>query len=298
MVKDHTFRPSKRDFDGLLKGRYTMKNTFAFIGAGNMGGAIIEAVCRFTEPENVTVFDRAAEKTKELSAKTGCRIAANAEEAVKHAHFVFLCVKPNVLSEALRGLLPVLEECASRGDEKVIVSIAAGVTTNAVTAVLAEAGLSLPVVRLMPNTPVAVGKGLTLMSPVKNVLEEDIAMLQAALSPGGEVSLIDEMYIDPSTPIFSSSPAYVYMFIEALADGGVMAGVPRDKAQRFAAQAVLGAAAMVLETGKHPGELKDAVCSPGGSTIVGVEELEKSGFRAAVASAVYEAYKKTTMLGK
>ncbi|MGI5985998.1 MAG: pyrroline-5-carboxylate reductase [Clostridiales bacterium] len=275
-----------------------MKSTFAFIGAGNMGGAIIEAVCRSTEPENVTVFDRAAEKTGELSAKTGCRVASNAEEAVKNARFVFLCVKPNVLPEALRGLLPILKEAGLRGDEKVIVSIAAGVTTDTITSILAEANISLPVIRLMPNTPVAVGKGLTLMSPVNNVSDEDIAVIQAALSYGGEVSLIDEAYIDPSTPVFSSSPAYVYMFIEALADGGVMAGVPRDKAQRFAAQAVLGAAAMVLETGRHPGELKDAVCSPGGSTIVGVEELEKNGFRAAVASAVYEAYKKTATLGK
>ena len=275
-----------------------MENTFAFIGAGNMGGAIIEAVCRSTKPENVTIFDRAIEKAKELSLKTGCSVASDANDAVKKAHYIFICVKPNVFSETLKNLSTVLKEEQQKGNEKVIVSIAAGVTTDSIVATLNEYDLSLPVVRLMPNTPVAVGKGLILMSPVKNVSEEDITVLITALTPGGEVVTIDESYIDPSTPIFSSSPAYVYMFIEALADGGVMAGVPRDKAQRFAAQAVLGAAAMVLETGKHPGELKDAVCSPGGSTIVGVEELEKKSFRAAVASAVYEAYKKTTTLGK
>ena len=275
-----------------------MKNTFAFIGAGNMGGAIIEAVCRSTEPRDVIIFDRALDKTKELSTKTGCRVASDADEAVRSAHYVFICVKPNVFSETLRNLLPVLKEETGKGEEKVIVSIAAGVTTESIVSVLNEASLCLPVIRLMPNTPVAVGKGLILMSPIKSVSEEDINNLKEALSPGGEVATIDESYIDPSTPIFSSSPAYVYMFIEALADGGVMAGVPRDKAQKFAAQAVLGAAAMVLETGKHPGELKDAVCSPGGSTIVGVEELEKKSFRAAVASAVYEAYKKTITLGK
>lgn len=110
--------------------------------------------------------------------------------------------------------------------------------------------------------------------------------------------VIDEGYIDPATPVFSSSPAYIYMFIEALADGGVMAGLPRDKAQQFAAQALVGAATMVLETGKHPGQLKDEVCSPGGSTIVGVEALERGGFRHAVAMAVYEAYQKTRQLGK
>lgn len=275
-----------------------MNNTFAFIGAGNMGGAIIEAVCRSTEPRNVTIFDRATEKTAELSAKTGCRVAENTNEAVKSAHYVFICVKPNVFKDTLRNLLPVLKEEALKGNEKVVVSIAAGVTTSSIISILDADDLELPVIRLMPNTPVAVGKGLILMSPVKNVSEENIDVLREALATGGEVVIMDEAYIDPSTPIFSSSPAYVYMFIESLADGGVMAGVPRDKAQRFAAQAVLGAAAMVLETGKHPGELKDAVCSPGGSTIVGVEELEKRGFRAAVASAVFEAYKKTTTLGK
>lgn len=257
-----------------------------------MGGAIIEAVCRGAEPKNVLIYDRDTRKTEELSAKTGCLAMPDALDAVANAHFVFLCVKPNVLSDALREICPALK-C-----DKVVVSIAAGVARSSIKTILAEAGLFLPVVRLMPNTPVAVGKGMILVSPERDVSEEDVSLLLAALAPGGMTSLIDESYIDAATPVFSCSPAYVYMFIEALADGGVMAGVPREKAQNFAAQAVFGAAAMVLETGKHPGQLKDAVCSPGGSTIVGVEELEKSAFRAAVASAVYEAYKKTAALGK
>jgi len=275
-----------------------MKNAFAFIGAGNMGGAIIQAVCRATDPKNIYVYDRDTAKADELSAKTGCQVVSSAEEAVENAHFVFLCVKPNTLADVLRGLSSVLKATSEKGDGKVIVSIAAGVSRNSIKENLAVAGLKLPVIRLMPNTPVAVGKGMILVSPEKDVSEEDVSLLLSALAPGGLTSLIDESYIDAATPVFSCSPAYVYMFIEALADGGVMNGVPRDKAQKFAAQAVLGAAAMVLETGKHPGELKDAVCSPGGSTIVGVEELEKGGFRAAVASAVYEAYKKTATLGK
>lgn len=275
-----------------------MKNTFAFIGAGNMGGAIIEAVCRAVEPKNVFVFDRDSAKTDMLSEKTGCCAVLSAQEAVRNAHFVFLCVKPNVLAEALKELCPVLKESAKAGEDKVVVSIAAGVAKIAIKGILAEQGLKLPIVRLMPNTPVAVGKGMILVSPEKEITKEDLSILLAALAPGGLTSLIEENYIDAATPVFSCSPAYVYMFIEALADGGVMAGVPRDKAQSFAAQAVLGAAAMVLETGKHPGQLKDEVCSPGGSTIVGVEELEKRAFRGAVASAVYEAYKKTTALGK
>ncbi len=258
-----------------------------------MGGAIIEAVCREAKPEDVFVYDRDEKKMAELSAKTGCSVAKSAGEAAKNAYFIFLCVKPNVLTDALREICPAL-----KGNKKVIVSIAAGITKSLIRGVMEAEGIDLPVVRLMPNTPVAVGKGMILVSPDKDLSGEDLSLLLKALSPGGMTSIIDEGYIDAATPVFSCSPAYVYMFIEALADGGVMAGVPRDKAQSYAAQAVLGAAAMVLETGKHPGELKDAVCSPGGSTIVGVEELEKKGFRGAVASAVYEAYKKTANLGK
>ncbi|MEG0035045.1 MAG: pyrroline-5-carboxylate reductase [Oscillospiraceae bacterium] len=274
------------------------KNTFSFIGAGNMGGAVAEAVCRSGDPQNVILFDRDTAKAGALAEKAGCRAASSSAEAIKASHFVFLCVKPNVLAAALREILPLLSECEKAGDAKCIVSIAAGITTQTISAILAEGALNLPVIRLLPNTPVLVGKGLTLMAPTAGTSEEDIEALKLALAPGGMVSQIEEYMIDCATPVYSCSPAYVFMFIEALADGGVMAGVPRDKAQLFAAQAVLGSAAMVLETGKHPGELKDAVCSPGGSTIVGVEQLEKSGFRAAVASAVYEAYKKTTELGK
>lgn len=275
-----------------IKENIAMEKTFAFIGAGNMGGAIIEAVCRAVEPKNVAVYDRDAEKVRALAEKTGCAAAADALSAVRSARYIFLCVKPKIEKRAVAEIAPAL------GDGKVVVSIAAGTTIESVKGMLSANGVELPVVRLMPNTPVSVGRGLILMARDSAVSDEDIAALREALAPGGMVEPVDESLIDAATPVFSCSPAYVYMFIEALADGGVMAGVPRDKAQRFAAQAVLGSAEMVLETGKHPGELKDAVCSPGGSTIVGVETLEKAGFRGAVAAAVYDAFLKTASLGK
>lgn len=268
-----------------------MEYKFAFIGAGNMGGSIIRSVCKAVSPHNVIIFEPDQEKAKALSDETGCLSAVTADEAAMNAHFVFLCVKPDALAEVLRGVTSALEG-------KTVVSIAAGVEISKIKSILGENDLDLPVIRLMPNTPVAVGKGMILMACSNDVPEEDAKALEAALSMGGLVALTAEKYIDAATPVFSCSPAYVYMFIEALADGGVMAGVPRDMAQQYAAQAVLGAAAMVQESGKHPGELKDAVCSPGGSTIVGVEALEKAGFRGTVASAVYEAYIKTTKLGK
>ncbi|MGI5978930.1 MAG: pyrroline-5-carboxylate reductase [Oscillospiraceae bacterium] len=269
-----------------------MENTFVFIGAGNMGGALVEAVCRAVEPKNVAIYDRDAAKLAALAEKTGCTAATDELKAVEAAHYVFLCVKPKIEKLAIAEIAPALK------GEKVIVSIAAGTPIESVKEMLAENGVELPVVRLMPNTPVAVGKGLILMARDETVSDADVQALCAALAPGGMVEPVSESLIDAATPVFSCSPAYVYMFIEALADGGVMNGVPREQAQRFAAQAVLGSAEMVLKTGKHPGELKDAVCSPGGSTIVGVETLERGGFRGSVASAVYNAYVKTVQLGK
>lgn len=275
-----------------------MKEKFAFIGAGNMGGAVALAVCRGAGAANVLLFDPSTEKARALAKETGCLVAESAKEAVESADFAVFCVKPNIIAEVIRELLPVFKTLNEKGKRRVLVSIAAGVSISDIGAVLAEQGLELPIIRLLPNTPVAVGKGTTIMACSSAVTEGELELLEQAMAPGGEVIPIAEKMIDAATPVFSSSPAFTYMYIESLADGGVMAGVPRELAQRLAAQSVIGSAEMVLKSGKHPGQLKDEVCSPGGSTIVGVEELEKGGMRAAVASAVYEAYKKTTQLGK
>lgn len=275
-----------------------MDKKFAFIGAGNMGGAIAQAVCKGVGAENVLVFDPDIEKAKAMAEKTGCLAFDSAAAAVLAADFIFLCVKPNLIETVLRELLPSLSGGSSKGGRQCIVSIAAGVTIETIAQVLAEGELRLPIIRLMPNTPVSVGEGMIVMAGCPGVDESEYEQIKTALAPGGEVVLIAEKLIDAATPVFSCSPAFTYMYIEALADGGVLAGLPRDLAQKLAAQAVRGSATMVLETGKHPGTLKDEVCSPGGSTIVGVEELEKNGFRGTVSSAVEKAYEKTTQLGK
>ncbi len=273
-------------------------SSFGFIGAGNMGGAIAQALCRGFEPQNVSVYNRHMEKSLALAEGCGCIAANSAEQVIENAHFVFIGVKPHMFRDVFSNLLPILKAYAQRGDTKVICSMVTGITTQVMDEMLFAAGIELPVIRIMPNTPVAVGKGLTLMCCNERVSKEDKELFIKAMECGGMVMPIAENALDSATPVFGCSPAFVYMFIEALADGGVMSGVPRKDAQTYAAQAVLGAAAMVLETGKHPGELKDNVCSPGGSTIVGVETLEKHGFRGAVSEAVYEAYKKTLLLGK
>lgn len=259
-----------------------------------MGGAVAEAVCKAVGGENVTVFDPSPLKCRALAERTGCRVAGSGTEAAEASNFIMICVKPHLVSGVLRQMSEAL---AKRG--KTIVSIAAGVSIADISSFLTEAGTpEMPIVRLLPNTPVSIGRGVIAMACSGGVSEEAKELLIQSLSQGGEVVPMEESLIDKATAVFSCSPAFVYMFIESLADGGVMCGVPRDMAQKLAAQAVLGSAAMVLESGKHPGMLKDEVCSPGGSTIVGVNTLEEGHFRASVISAVREAYKKTVKLGE
>ena len=182
-----------------------MTNTFAFIGAGNMGGAIIKAVCRAVEPKTVTIFDFDAAKVSSLCAETGCKSADSAQSAVNSADFVFMCVKPQVFENALSGIAKGLSG-------KTLVSIAAGVQIAKIKEILAKNGADVPVIRLMPNTPVAVGKGMIVMAKSADVTDEKAAALAEALREGGLVSPIDEKLIDAATGVFSCSPAFVYMF--------------------------------------------------------------------------------------
>lgn len=258
-----------------------------FIGAGNMGGAIIRAVCRGTDPAGVIISDLNGEKTAALAAETGCAVAENAGQVAGSCDILVLCVKPQVLAATIEAIKPCLHT-------NLIVSIAAGVTLEALQGMLGEG----PLVRIMPNTPAGIGKGTMLTAFGERVDGAYREKLTALLAPCGSVEEVTEHELDMGSAVSGCGPAFVYQFIEALADGGVQIGLSREKAQRYAAQMVQGAAAMVLESGKHPGELKDAVCSPGGTTIMGVAELEKRGFRAAAAQAVVAAYEKNCELAK
>ncbi len=270
----------------------------SFIGAGNMGSAIIRGVCRAEAPGNVCIFDPVSATMEALSQETGCRTAGSADAAVQGADFIFLCVKPQILPQVVRGLLPALRARSRAGENFTVVSIAAGVQVSAIEALLSEEALALPVIRIMPNLCANVGSAVMLVAPGAAVSEPTLETLNALIAPCGLVEVVDEHTLDLGTAISGCAPAFVYMFIEALADGGVQIGLPRAKAQLYAAQTVLGAAGMVLKTGQHPGALKDAVCSPGGSTIAGVAELEQRGFRAAAAQAVAAAWKRTLELGQ
>ena len=264
--------------------------TLGFIGTGNMGGALARAACKSIPSDQVFLANRTAEKARALAEELDCRVADN-EAIAESADFIFLGVKPQMMAELLADIGPVL---AKRESRFILVTMAAGLT---IARIQELAGGNYPVIRIMPNTPASVGEGM-IQYCSSHVTAEEEAEFCKLMAPAGRLDPVPETLIDAASCVSGCGPAWVYQFIEALADGGVACGLPRAKAQEYAAQMVLGSAKLVLESGKHPGELKDAVCSPGGSTIQGVRTLEQRAFRAAVTDAVLAAYDKTKELGK
>ena len=265
-----------------------MNRKAAFIGTGNMGGALVEAACRAIGPDQVVISDLQAGKAQEMAERLGCASTGEGAAAAARASYIFLCVKPQALAQTVKELAPALAG-------RTVVSIAAGVTTASIQSWVGE---GIPVLRVMPNTCASIGHGMLALTAAPDVEERHFAAVEEILSEAGRVERIPEALMDQSTAVAGCGPAYVYQLIEAMADAGVLTGLPRRAAQIYAAQTVLGAAAMVLESGGHPAALRDAVCSPGGSTIAGVAALEKRGFRAAVIEAVTAAFEKNQALGK
>lgn len=264
----------------------------AFIGTGNMGAPLIQAACRAVGAEQVVIANRTRAKAEALAAELGCAVAQDNRAAAAQAEYVFLCVKPQMMEGVLSELVPAL------GDGQAVVSIAAGLTCETLRGWLAGAQGRPALLRVMPNTPAAIGRGMLALCAEAGTAEERLAGVEALLAPAGRVERIAEGQMDAFSAVAGCGPAFVYPFIEALADGGVKVGLPRGQAMTYAAQMVLGAAAMVLESGKHPGQLKDEVCSPGGSTIAGVAALEERGFRSAAIQAVEAAFRRNQELGK
>ena len=257
---------------------------YGFIGCGNMGGAIATALSKATK--DILLADPF--KAKQLSGELGCACGSNEEAAGTQR--LFLAVKPQVMGAVLKDLQSVLAE-----KKPMLITMAAGLE---IATIEAMAGVKLPIIRIMPNTPVAVGKGVIQYCCNDLVDDAAIADFLNDMRFAGILDSIDEKLIDAACSLSGCGPAFAYLFIEALADGAVACGVPRDKALEYAAATVAGAAEMVRVTGKHPGVLKDAVCSPGGSTIVGVKTLEENGFRGAVMDCVAAAFKRNKELGK
>lgn len=270
----------------------------AFVGVGNMGGALARAACRAVGPDQVVLTNRTQSKAEKLAHELGCLTANSSSNAVYDAEYIFLGVKPQGIRTLLDELAPILAKCHKAGEDKVLVSMAAGVQLEDMRPHLEGAGYDVPLLRIMPNTCVAIGKGMTALCAHPGVDEAHIEGVEEILSATGRLERIDEHLMDQFSAVAGCGPAFVYPYIEALADGAVSTGLPRKQAMEYAAQMVVGAAAMVLESGKHPGQLKDEVCSPGGSTIAGVAELERGGLRAAAINAVRAAYQRGAELGK
>ena len=263
--------------------------TLGFIGTGNMGGALARAVCKGVPADQVFLANRTPEKAKALAEELECRVADN-EAIAESADFIFLGVKPQIMADLLAEIGPVL---AKRESRFILVTMAAGLTVRRIQEL---AGGAYPVIRIMPNTPAAIGEGMILYTCGDGVTKAEEKLFLDAMAGAGRLAAIPEGHMDVGAAVSGCGPAFVDLFLEAMADGGVACGLPRAQALEFAAQMMVGSARLALEAGKHPGALKDAVCSPAGSTIQGVRTLENAGFRGAVMEAVIAAYEKSKAL--
>ena len=262
-----------------------MKYDAGFIGAGNMGGALAKAVQK--TGMTVAIADRDSKKAEVLATSLSSVSTDNIDIA-KNAEYIFLGVKPQALPDLFTEIAPVL---AQRDDEYTLVTMAAGKSISFIESHVQE---PCKIIRIMPNTPVSVGLGMILFCTNNKVTNTEKFRLM--LKNAGTIDEIPENLIDSGSCVSGCGPAWVYMFIEALADGGVKCGLPRDKALTYAAQTLIGASALLLDSGEHPEKLKDNVCSPGGTTIAGVHALEKNSFRSSIIDAVEAAYNRTLEL--
>lgn len=261
-----------------------------FIGCGKMGSALLQGVlaAKLSEPGDLSVYDRLAENAEMLATESGIRVLQGNREVAAASKVVLLCVKPE-------DALSALEEAGRELSGKLLISIVAGITIESLQS---AAGPKCRVVRVMPNTAVLVQKGASAYAAGEGVTSDDLAAVEQIFTSVGRAFAVKEGLLDAVTGLSGSGPAYVYLFIEALADGGVQMGLPRDLATQLAVQTVTGAAGMVSETMMHPALLREMVTSPGGTTIAGLAELERHGLRSAVMDAVRAAALRARELGR
>ena len=263
----------------------------AFIGLGNMGASLAKKVAKEVDAQDLLLVNRSPQKVQEFISQFG-GTASDLEQVFQEAEVIFLGVKPY-------QICPLLEEyqgILAQRSNLLLVSMAAGLELEKMADVIQNAQLGL--IRIMPNTPVAIGQGVISLARSQAVTDQQVAKVNQLLSGAGALYEIEEKLMDPATAVAGCGPAFVYQMIEAMADAGVALGLPRSQSLQMAAQTFKGAASMVLETGQYPGSLKDAVCSPGGSTIAGVNRLEQVGLRGDIIAGVEAAYKRTQEMGQ
>ena len=268
--------------------------TIGCVGVGNMGGAVCGAVCRSEVDKTVLVCDMDAGKTAAFREKYGCE-PVDSVTLASRADWIILGIKPQYMASVLAEMTDVLAKRVKSGQRIVVVSMAAGLTMARIREML---GVDVPVIRIMPNIPASVGQGMIMYTGTEDVTEGELTLFTELLAPAGMLDRLPENLIDAGTAVSGCGPAFFCLILEAMADGGVACGLPRQKAMAYAAQTMLGTAQTLLETGKHPGVFKDEVTSPGGSTIAGVRTMEQEGVRAAMMDAVIAAYERNLELGK
>ena len=263
----------------------------AFIGLGNMGASLAKAVAKEVANTDLLLVNRSPQKVEEFISQYG-GTASNLEQVFQEAEVIFLGVKPYQLSPLLEEYQVILGQRSNL----LLVSMAAGLELEQMASVVKNERVGL--IRIMPNTPVAIGQGVISLARSQVVTDQQLAQVNRLLAGAGVLYEIEEKLMDPATAVAGCGPAFVYQMIEAMADAGVALGLPRSQSLQMVAQTFKGAASMVLETGQHPGSLKDAVCSPGGSTIAGVNRLEQVGLRGDIIAGVEAAYKRTQEMGQ
>lgn len=262
-----------------------------FIGAGNMGSALLAAAAKGINPKEIAVCDHFPEKAEQV-AKTYGTVATDILDIAKNCKFIFLGVKPQVMSDMLCEIKEVLK---ARRERVILVSMAAGLSLSKL-ANFCEC--ELPIIRIMPNTPVLVGEGMVLYCENQMVTKDETEEFLSIMKNGGEFQKLDEALFDAGCAVSGCGPAFVYMFIKALADGGEDAGLDGEVSKKLACQTLIGAAKMVMNSEKAPNTLKEEVCSPGGCTIEGVKHLESDSFENTVKGAVAAAYNKSKKMGE
>lgn len=263
-----------------------MSKKIGFIGCGNMGKAMLGALVKSNniDNNNIIVSTKSEASAENISKEFLVKSTNDNREVAINSEIIFLAVKPYFYEEVINEIKDIIT------DDKIIVSIAAGVTINNIEQWF---GREIKIVRTMPNTPALVGEGMSAICPNSNVEELEVEEVCKLYNLFGKYELLEEKDFHGFIALCGSSPAYVFMFIEAMADAGVKLGLPRAKAYKMAEQSILGSAKLALETEKHPGILKDEVCSPGGTTIEAVIDLERNGFRNTVISAIEKCAEKS-----
>lgn len=263
-----------------------MNKKIGFIGCGNMGKAMLSGIIASGEinKQNILVSTKSNKSKENIEKEFNINVTLNNEEVAEFSDILILAIKPNMFKEVILGIRDKIKK------ETIIISIAAGISIDDLENLI---GKEYKIVRTMPNTPALVREAISAICNNNNVRDEDLDEVINIFNMFGKCEVLDEKYFHGFIALCGSSPAYVFMFIEAMADGAVKLGIPRNKAYKMAEQAILGSAKLALETGKHPGELKDMVCSPGGTTIEAVAELENGNFRSTIIKALEKCAEKS-----